>query len=79
MMDEYAEDELSEEPVIRRSSKFLKRAPATDPYFEMEVEDEYHINTKKFSWNGGRNQSAFTENQLSQNKGKYKRESIKIK
>lgn len=61
MFDEYLEDELSEEPVIRRNSKFLKRAPAIDPYFEMEIEEDNPFTTKKLSW-GNKHQFTFGEN-----------------
>lgn len=45
-LDRY-DEELSEEPVVKRNLKFHKKAPPIDPYFEMEVEEDYPIPTKR--------------------------------
>ncbi len=47
------EEELSEEPIVKRNSKFLKRAPAVDFDCEMQAEEDSHFAANNRSWDAG--------------------------
>jgi len=57
MFDRCDDEEISEEPAVKRNSKFYKKMHTIDSYFEMDVEEDYPINTKRFFPDGAIHQT----------------------